>query len=698
MKNLNYTLIVLFALSLFFNAYTGLVNKKPDTKKTLPILKGDEDEEPEVTEFLPGIIDSIKKGLGLTDETIEDAENELIKDKTLKEAKGFEDPSEKKWSDSIAKLQEDIENQDIIAQAAKALKEQAMIYAQKKTNEYVNNQGSPSLISVRTGLSRQEKDFRAARFERKDVGTNKIVGTRTAIQKFLGQDFDRPTLSDASIAFVGTGGGYRALILTGGGYLSGLEEIGLLDAITYVSGVSGSTWALGPWISQGGTASQYKQSLLQKITDKKFNVMKLGPALLSSGENIDIVARYIVWPKMLWGQPIRSIDFYGYLLGQVLLGNDGYKKRLSDQSVKVASGMYPYPIYTAVSMSKKEDDSYSYDWYQFTPNEIMVEFYENKDDLAKKSTILSVPVRAFGSEFNAGKSISTGHVTVAPEMMFGYWLGTFGSAFAINSKDINAYVKYGFSNMKQSLTSFDGLINTFALAGIGIIQSIEGVGSARISPAQLFNPFKNYSQTPIQWLKDKKYLTLVDAGVANNIPLMPLLWPERKIKFIIIGEASITAGSARELKKFFDEAKLRYGYTYERVDDGNNVTLRLYKDKTNKQAPRIIYINYLKEPKLMALTGPKGIGSLTDQEKIEREKLRQFIKAENLDSFDPVACIESMKSFCNTLNFEYTQDQFKQLAGMAQFNMMANKEVIAEFIRDELENKDEIDWGGWGNP
>ncbi len=477
----------------------------------------------------------------------------------------------------------------------------------------------------------------------------------------------------------------------------------------YTAGLSGSSWMIGPWISTGGTIAQYKHSLLQKISSKQFNVMKLGPGILSSSENIGIIVKYMLWPKFLWGQPIRSIDFYGFLLGQVLLGNDGYKKHLSDQYETIRSGRYPFPIYTAVSMSKKDDDSYSYDWYEFNPVEVLVNFKKEKDD--KESTYISVPIRAFGSEFNNGKSVSTGFVSAAPEQMFGYWLGTFGSAFAINSKDIDAYVAHGIAGMKESLTSITGIMNIAASLLIGMIQSIEGVGTARISPTQIFNPFKSYSNMPAEWLRKKKYLTLVDAGVSNNIPLMPLLWPERKIKFIIVGESSTTALSARDLKRFFDDAKAAYGYEYARVDDGSNATLRLYKDMKNytdeekrerkAEAPRIIYINYIKDPTLMALTGPEGVAKLTTQEKVEREELRRFIKSEKLDSFDPIACINGKNGkpgFCHTLNFEYSADDFKQLSGIAEFNVRANKEVIAAFIRDELQNKEDIDFPTYGNP
>ena len=63
-----------------------------------------------------------------------------------------------------------------------------------------------------------------------------------------------------TIAFVGSGGGYRAMLFTLGG-LTGFDMAGLLDAFTYVVGLSGSTWAIGPWISTKKRVGVYKDEL-----------------------------------------------------------------------------------------------------------------------------------------------------------------------------------------------------------------------------------------------------------------------------------------------------------------------------------------------------------------------------------------------------------------------------------------------------
>lgn len=633
--------------------------------------------------------ESFKKGW-----TEADLEKEETKE--VEDSFNIYEADEKAWEAKIEELKKKVLETDTFAKAVGIAKNLILESQRKEIYKGLENPCSGSLICVGRksfnsstirsckGLSTQEREFRSRRYEI----------ARTALDKFLGKELKPDVVHNSSIAFIGTGGGYRAMILTTG-YLAGLEEIGLLDGIMYASTLSGSTWMLAPWITGGGTVHNFAQELEKKINNNAFNILKLGPAILSNAKNLLTIADTILWPKFLWGQPVRSIDFYGFLLGQVLFGNNGYKELLSKQWKRVQGGNYPWPIYNTISISKKGFD-YSYDWYEFNPVEVRVDF---KKDHESDNDFLIVPVCAMGTKFSGGKAVES---PIAPEQMIGYWLGTFGSAYAINAKDISNYIAYYMGKELKFPTlesiSFIGSIADIirkieyfvAFSMVTAVKSIEGVGKARVSPAQIYNPFKGFSEAP-EWLQAKKYLTLVDAAIECNVPGRPLLWPDRKVKFIIIGESSSISAGTSELKKFFEEANKLYGYNYERIDDLTNTTLRLYRDRNNKAAPRIIYINYIKDKKIMALTGPGK--KLTKQQEVAREHLKQFIHNYNLDSFDPAQC-----AFCDTFNFEYTAKQFKQLAGIAEFNVRANKEVIAHFINSELEGEELTNFPDWGVP
>jgi len=67
------------------------------------------------------------------------------------------------------------------------------------------------------------------------------------------------------VGFCGSGGGIRAMYETLGS-LSALEQLGLLDTIIYASGLSGSTWALNPWVASQKSVKEYTKDLMPTLT------------------------------------------------------------------------------------------------------------------------------------------------------------------------------------------------------------------------------------------------------------------------------------------------------------------------------------------------------------------------------------------------------------------------------------------------
>ena len=59
------------------------------------------------------------------------------------------------------------------------------------------------------------------------------------------------------------------------GWLRGLEKSGLLDCITYISGVSGSTWATGLWMSLGKRMSEEEEKEEEEKRNDK-TIVRLG--------------------------------------------------------------------------------------------------------------------------------------------------------------------------------------------------------------------------------------------------------------------------------------------------------------------------------------------------------------------------------------------------------------------------------------
>lgn len=126
------------------------------------------------------------------------------------------------------------------------------------------------------------------------------------------------------------------------------------------------------------------------------------------------------------------------------------------------------------------------------------------------------------------------------------------------------------------------------------------IDEQRILPSLTNNPFKNAPFTTISDdLKKDDTLIFVDAGIAYNIPVRPLLRKGRNTKVIIIGDTSSADfpshdENPEELEKFFKDAHRLFKYSYKRVDDKSTETLRLYKDSEHSEAPLLIYFNWYK--------------------------------------------------------------------------------------------------------
>uniref|UniRef100_A0A8C6TQ18 Phospholipase A2 n=1 Tax=Neogobius melanostomus TaxID=47308 RepID=A0A8C6TQ18_9GOBI len=165
-------------------------------------------------------------------------------------------------------------------------------------------------LSVRLDLDvpAQEKEFLQKR--------RRVVAK--ALQTLLGL---KSPLSDEqvpTIALVASGGGARAC--TGFlGSLKGLKEMGVLDAVTYITGVSGSTWS-----------------------------------------------------ELLHFQPLSSLQICPSHFQSLPKSRFFFSKNtstLSDQQKTVKDGQNPLPIYTTVNVKE------AIEWVEFTPFEVGLQKY-----------------------------------------------------------------------------------------------------------------------------------------------------------------------------------------------------------------------------------------------------------------------------------------------------------------------------------
>jgi len=500
-----------------------------------------------------------------------------------------------------------------IADSAKLL-----IKSQKKA--IINNPYKDKVAMVRIG-NELNADERAYITKRKPK-------VKVALEKMLGRSLDGKYIP--TIAVVGSGGGYRAMLGTTGSLLA-IEKIGLLDATTYITALSGSTWAVGSWISTGMSLSQFKQYIKKNITT---NIH-----VNSAREARNIFSTLTV--KVVYDEPITIVDLYGGLLSNRLLshfGDNNQRAYLSQQAERIAHADIPYAIYTAIDA--RQAVAQDPHWFEYTAHEIGSPYFG-----------VYIPTWAYGRQCNGGKTVD-----FAPEQNLGFQFGTFGSAFGVH-----------FGRAWDEIE--DKIPGTVVKSAIEKM-FIDPNSGKRITNfwGEVFNYMYGMSG---QELKDRPTLKLVDAGIDFNLPYPPISGerPERKAYIIVFLDFS--AGSLLYSLKKIEEYARKKGLKFPSIDYAtvDKKVLSIFKDTSDSSVPVVLYFPCVSDPALWSA-----------------HKSNPLFKAYNsIEGFDFNACTNG--GFCDTHHFQYTLQQSEKLIDQMEFNIMVNKDIIIETINWAIDQK-----------
>jgi phospholipase A2 len=428
-----------------------------------------------------------------------------------------------------------------------------------------------------------------------------------------------------TIALACSGGGYRAMLYTIGA-LVGAGKDKLTDTLSYVVGLSGSTWALSSWISSGKSIDELHDWIIDNI----------GLDMQECDEDDCMLIGKTLLTKYCASQPIGFVDIYGACIANDLLdffSKNKEETHLSDQRTLINDGSLPLPIYTAISGESNDDEKL---WYEFTPYEVGAAWLT-----------AYVPTWAFGRKFKNGKS-----VTDAPEQSLGTLLGTFGLAVGLSLKDF--FVQEGIADSLK-MPVMKSLIQ----------RVLERYGDDRLISAEYLNFVVGLDETRFNNLP---ILHLIDAGLNDNLPYAPISGqrPERKADIIIFVDASagLVGEELRKVELYAQTQNLPFP-----VIDYTNINKRavsIFKDK-NPQVPIVIYI-----PRIVD-------GLLLEEHKNDPAiaPLYDVIKDFNIEQ-----CI--VNGACNTFNFSYTPEQAHQLIALGECNMHLAKETIIQAIKEKI--------------
>ncbi|XP_062813229.1 cytosolic phospholipase A2 gamma [Anolis carolinensis] len=281
-------------------------------------------------------------------------------------------------------------------------------------NIFGNQQAKPE-VHIFESLSKGEEAGIATRREEVKKGLAKL-GIQCSVDKV------------PNIAVLGSGGGMRAMIALYG-TLTELKKSNLLDCMSYLSGVSGSTWCMSSLYKNEDWSE--KMEILENLQREKlvkgqWDFVKAKKAALeaSRDENYSLT------------------DFWAYFIVYKLL-KELDESKLSQQRRSCENGKNPYPIYAAVD-KHTYSENHAGSWFEFTPHNTAV-----PDVGGELGTTGYVDTKRLGSIFSSGKLYLE-----KKEKSICYLQGLWGSALASEKEIKKAIIGALLDFLKKDKESY----------------------------------------------------------------------------------------------------------------------------------------------------------------------------------------------------------------------------------------------------
>ncbi|XDV41594.1 hypothetical protein PO909_010436 [Leuciscus waleckii] len=554
-------------------------------------------------------------------------------------------------------------------------------------------------------LCPKEKLYRQHRRDRVMLGIKKLL------------HMEKPSSLPSSphevpvIAVLGSGGGFRAMVGFSG-VMKALYESGVLDCVTYVAGLSGSTWYMSTLYSH----PEFPTKGPEQINQELMNRVNSNPLRLLLPKHI---TKYVhaLWSKKASGQPVTFTDIFGMLIGETLIPAR-MDTKLSELQEKINEAQAPLPLFTCLHVKPDVSELKFADWVEFSPYEI---------GMAKYGTFMTPDL--FGSKFFRGNVVKK-HKENPLHFLMGVW----GSAFSIlfnrilglndatkgstmeeeleqikpehivgedsldNDEDSNKEDEYQASWMQRMVSSLfsesvlfntregrAGKVHNFML-GLNLNNDVpfssftEAVSPTEDETDAVTDPCEfDRIYEPLD-VKSKK-IHVVDSGLTFNLPYPLILRPQRGVDLIISFDFSARPSDSsppfKELQlaeKWARMNKLPFPKIDPKVFDREGLKeCYVFKPKKGERnCPTVIHF-VLVNIEFRTFKAP-GVPRETDKE-------RDFA---DFDIFD------DPETPYSTFNFQYSNQAFTQLHDLMEFNTLNNIEVIKEGIKDSILYRKEI--------
>uniref|UniRef100_A0A8C3G0F2 Phospholipase A2 n=1 Tax=Chrysemys picta bellii TaxID=8478 RepID=A0A8C3G0F2_CHRPI len=532
----------------------------------------------------------------------------------------------------------------------------------------------PKDMDVRFGfdLCTEEQDFLCKRKKYVAAAVKKVLQLKDDLQ-----DHEVPV-----VAITTTGGGTRSLTAMYGSLL-GLQKLNILDSVSYMTGLSGTTWTMANLYEDANWSHKYLEEAINKAR-KQVTKCKI------KGFTLDRLKYYYneLKERRQQGHNTSFIDLWG-LMVEYMLHDEKDNHKLSDQRQAMNEGQNPLPIYTAINLKNNYSAQDFREWLEFTPYE--VGFWKYGAFIRSED---------FGSEFFMGRLMKK-----FPESricyMEGMWSGIFSLDvmyfwnLAFDSEDF--WYRWTRDRVKdieedpvlhikphetqtRLLTPAGALSTAFrdVLTGRPTIAEFPNfLRGFQMHNEYLENEhFSTWKDTVIDTYPNKLIetaqhpLSLADTGFFINTSYPPLLLPQRKVDVIL--HLNYSGGSQTLpldlIAKYFSEQGIPFPRIEMSEEDRKNLKeCYLFEDAESPRAPIVLFFPLVND----TFKKYKAPGVERSPTEMEEGKVD----------------VSSPLSPYTTRELSFSEENFDNLVKMTDYNILNNENLIVQALRTAVERR-----------
>ncbi|NWU13410.1 PA24E phospholipase, partial [Cephalopterus ornatus] len=526
-------------------------------------------------------------------------------------------------------------------------------------------------LDLRLGfdLCAEEQDFICKR--------KKVVAA--ALKNVLHLDEDLQEDEVPVVAVVTTAGGVRSMTSMFGSLLA-LQELGVLDCVSYISGLSATTWTMSKLYED---ANWSQKDLRGPIGDIRTHVIKSKLHCFS----MDHMKYYEneLCARKQEGHKLSFTDLWGLFIDRMLHNQESTQK-LSDQQVAVNQGQNPLPVYLSLNVKDNFSTLDFKEWVEFTPYEV---------GLLKYGAF--VRSEDFGSEFFMGhrmKKIPESHIC----FLEGTWSNIFSQNFmdAVylsghsedfwqrwtrdTEHDIEEHpalpkkpheqttclsIPKGYpSNTLREMMTGRPVVSTYHnfLKGLQLHR--------KYLENESFCMWKDtvLDSSPNQLNEMGDYLKLIDTAFFINTSCPPILRPERKVDVIL--HLNYSGGSQTLPLDLFSEYCLEHGIPFpstELSQEDREHLKECYVFEDSLEAPILAFFP------LVCDTFQKYKAPNVERSPTEMEQGR--------------VDVSNCTAPYGTGLLTYSEENFNKLLNLCCYNILNNKHLILQALQTAVERK-----------